>query len=166
MLWDVISQHFLRPFTLHGARSLALHICSESLAQLCFLLKTPTARLATFSLLQVLCGPPLHCWDLKHAHTEVLQGFQKLIKAGNYAEYREKEEKPAVGLQSRGARDRNGRLVKIKAGMGRDGGDQKKLRTGGSITTSGLCCSGFNYLANPPVTFPSLSFRTLGFLSC
>lgn len=59
------SQHFLLPFTLHGARSQALHICSESLAQLCFLLKIPTPRLATSSFLQVLCGSPLHCWDLK-----------------------------------------------------------------------------------------------------
>lgn len=62
-----------------------------------------------------------------------------MIKAGNYPGYRQKEEKPALGLQSRGARDRNGKLVKIKAGMKRDGGHQKKLRTGGSITTSGLC---------------------------
>lgn len=37
-----------------------------------------------------------------------------MIKAGHDPGYRQKEN-PAVGLQSRGARDRNGRLVKIKA---------------------------------------------------
>lgn len=74
-----------------------------------------------------------------------------------------------MGLQSRGASDGDGRLVKVKAARSqnhRDGGDQKQLRPGSSTAISDLRCSGFNYMAKPPVTFPSLPFIALGFLSC
>lgn len=70
------------------------------------------------SLLPLLCGPGLQCtllgFENRHMHRSC-RLWLKVIKGGNDPGDKQKGKKTAVGLQSKGARGRDGRLVKIKA---------------------------------------------------